>query len=147
MIRADGLGRAVHISRHRRPIFLQLGRIRIRDTAFQRSAIPTRAPAIGSGFNHAELASHLGSIFTLANTAGRYRLPPCPNLRRWVLIKAYSHPDLRRVHEDIRQEIRHDHGGSVICYRDGTVNAVDWDILADLKEDRYGNEYATISLP
>lgn len=38
--------------------------------AAQSTAIPTLAPAIGSVFNHAELSSYLGSVFTLANTAG-----------------------------------------------------------------------------
>ncbi|WVQ75495.1 hypothetical protein IAR50_005120 [Cryptococcus sp. DSM 104548] len=37
--------------------------------AFQSTAIPTLAPEIGSWFEHAELASYLGSMFTLANTA------------------------------------------------------------------------------
>lgn len=38
--------------------------------AFQSTAIPTLAPTIASDFNHAELASYLGSVFTLGNTAG-----------------------------------------------------------------------------
>lgn len=38
--------------------------------ALQSTAIPTLAPTIASSFNHAELASYLGSVFTLANTAG-----------------------------------------------------------------------------
>ncbi len=38
--------------------------------AFQASAIPTLAPTISSGFNHAELGSYLGSIFTLSSSAG-----------------------------------------------------------------------------
>ncbi|WVR08996.1 hypothetical protein IAU60_006056 [Kwoniella sp. DSM 27419] len=37
--------------------------------AFQSTAIPTLAPAIGSAFQHAELSAYLGSAFTLANTA------------------------------------------------------------------------------
>lgn len=40
--------------------------------AFQASAIPTLAPGIGSGFNHAELASYLGSVFTLASAGGAF---------------------------------------------------------------------------
>lgn len=40
--------------------------------AAQSTAIPTLAPAIGSVFNHAELSSYLGSVFTLANTAGEW---------------------------------------------------------------------------
>ena len=39
--------------------------------AFQASAIPTLAPTIGSGFNRAELGTYLGSVFTLASTAGQ----------------------------------------------------------------------------
>jgi MFS family permease len=38
--------------------------------AFQSTAIPTLAPTISSAFAHAELASYLGSAFTLGNTAG-----------------------------------------------------------------------------
>ena len=38
--------------------------------AFQAMAVPTTAPAVGSWFGHAELSSYLGSMFTLANTAG-----------------------------------------------------------------------------
>lgn len=38
--------------------------------AFQAMAIPTIAPAVGSWFGHAELSSYLGSMFTLASTAG-----------------------------------------------------------------------------
>lgn len=38
--------------------------------AFQTTAIPTLAPTISSQFEHAELASYLGSAFTLGNTAG-----------------------------------------------------------------------------
>ncbi|WWD20929.1 hypothetical protein CI109_105407 [Kwoniella shandongensis] len=37
--------------------------------AFQSTAIPTLAPAIGSWFEHAELSAYLGSMFTLSNTA------------------------------------------------------------------------------
>lgn len=39
--------------------------------AFQSTAIPTLAPGISSGFQHAELSSYLGSVFALANTAGK----------------------------------------------------------------------------
>ncbi|CAK9783937.1 MFS general substrate transporter [Cutaneotrichosporon oleaginosum] len=38
--------------------------------ALQSTAIPTLAPTIASSFQHAELAAYLGSVFTLANTAG-----------------------------------------------------------------------------
>ncbi|KAL7423994.1 hypothetical protein Q5752_001579 [Cryptotrichosporon argae] len=38
--------------------------------AIQSTAVPTLSPAISSHFNHAELASYLGSVFSLANTAG-----------------------------------------------------------------------------
>lgn len=38
--------------------------------AIQSTAIPTLAPTIASDFNHAELATYLGSVFTLGNTAG-----------------------------------------------------------------------------
>ncbi|CAD6575001.1 MAG: hypothetical protein TREMPRED_001269 [Tremellales sp. Tagirdzhanova-0007] len=38
--------------------------------AFQASAIPTLAPSISSGFNHAELGSYLGGVFTLTSAAG-----------------------------------------------------------------------------
>lgn len=38
--------------------------------AFQAMAVPTTAPAVGSWFGHAELGSYLGSMFSLANTAG-----------------------------------------------------------------------------
>ncbi|RSH93726.1 hypothetical protein EHS25_006374 [Saitozyma podzolica] len=41
--------------------------------AFQSTAIPTLAPGISSGFEHAELSSYLGSVFALANTAGKCR--------------------------------------------------------------------------
>ncbi|GMK54125.1 hypothetical protein CspeluHIS016_0107110 [Cutaneotrichosporon spelunceum] len=37
--------------------------------ALQSTAIPTLAPTIAGSFQHAELASYLGSVFTLANTA------------------------------------------------------------------------------
>lgn len=38
--------------------------------AFQSTAIPTLAPEIGSWFEHGELSAYVGSMFTLANTAG-----------------------------------------------------------------------------
>ena len=38
--------------------------------AFQSTAIPTLAPGISSGFGHSELASYLGSIFSLTSAAG-----------------------------------------------------------------------------
>ena len=43
--------------------------------AFQSTLIPTLAPLISSGFEHAELASYLGSVFSLTSAAGE-RVPP-----------------------------------------------------------------------
>jgi MFS family permease len=41
--------------------------------AFQTSSVPTLMSGISSGYGHAELGSYLGSVFTLANTAGTSR--------------------------------------------------------------------------
>jgi len=38
--------------------------------AFQTTSMPTLMTGISSGYGHAELGSYLGSVFTLANTAG-----------------------------------------------------------------------------
>jgi len=38
--------------------------------AFQTTSMPTLMSGISSGYGHAELGSYLGSVFTLANTAG-----------------------------------------------------------------------------
>lgn len=38
--------------------------------AFQSTAVPTLAPSISSGFQHAELSAYLGSIFSLASATG-----------------------------------------------------------------------------
>ena len=38
--------------------------------AFQSTAIPTLAPLISSEFEHSELASYLGSVFSLTSAAG-----------------------------------------------------------------------------
>lgn len=38
--------------------------------AFQSTSVPTMMTGISSGYGHAELGSYLGSVFTLANTAG-----------------------------------------------------------------------------
>jgi hypothetical protein len=42
--------------------------------AFQTTSMPTLMSGISSGYGHAELGSYLGSVFTLANTAGESRL-------------------------------------------------------------------------
>jgi hypothetical protein len=42
--------------------------------AFQSTAIPTLAPGISSGFEHAELASYLGSVFSLGSSAGELKV-------------------------------------------------------------------------
>jgi MFS family permease len=39
--------------------------------AFQTTSVPTLMSGISSGYGHAELGSYLGSVFTLANTAGK----------------------------------------------------------------------------
>lgn len=42
--------------------------------AFQTTSVPTLMTGISSGWGHAELGSYLGSVFTLANTAGESTL-------------------------------------------------------------------------
>jgi len=39
--------------------------------AFQTTSMPTLMSGISSGYGHAELGSYLGSVFALANTAGK----------------------------------------------------------------------------
>lgn len=47
--------------------------------AFQSTSVPTLMTGISSGFGHAELGSYLGSVFTLANTAGESTLGSRPS--------------------------------------------------------------------
>lgn len=47
--------------------------------AFQSTSVPTLMTGISSGFGHAELGSYLGSVFTLANTAGELMTPSTPS--------------------------------------------------------------------
>ena len=74
--------------------------------AFQASAIPTLAPSISSGFNHAELSSYLGGVFSLASAAGAWMSPLSRSRGMAELIAVLvrvclgcrSHPDLWGFH-------------------------------------------------
>lgn len=50
--------------------------------AFQSTSVPTLMTGISSGFGHAELGSYLGSVFTLANTAGESTIPSSSSVAR-----------------------------------------------------------------
>ena len=87
--------------------------------AFQTTSMPTLMSGISSGYGHAELGSYLGSVFTLANTAGtsssvpsRYRNPAAHD---------NSHSRVWSAYGIIRSESSYAHRWTVLWIRNGIM--------------------------
>ncbi len=96
--------------------------------AFQSSAIPTLAPSISSGFNHAELSSYLGSVFSLASAAG---VSLTWETGEELMYGSDSHPDIWSVDGQPREEIRDGHGVFLLWRRNGAVRLQSEHLLVD----------------